>query len=67
MLDQPSAELRAWAAAALSKLGPAAQNAVPVLIQKLKDPSPEVRPSAALELGIQGAPPRTRSPILAQC
>ncbi|MCY3020099.1 MAG: HEAT repeat domain-containing protein, partial [Planctomycetota bacterium] len=36
-LEDPVPEMRAAAAAALAKLGPAAQEAVPALLQKLKD------------------------------
>ncbi len=44
-----------WVCLVLREIGPAAQGAVPALIEKLKDPRPEIRREAALALGAIGA------------
>jgi HEAT repeat protein len=49
-----AAPVRAGAAYALGKIGPAARRACPVLIRALKDPAARVRTAAALVLGLLG-------------
>ena len=39
-----------WACLVLRDIGPAAKDAVPALVEKLKDPHPEVRREAILTL-----------------
>jgi HEAT repeat protein len=49
-LDHQSDEVRDWAAARLSQIGPQAASAAPALIRMLQDPALEVRVSAAAAL-----------------
>jgi len=57
-IDSPEPRLRASAARALGRLGPAASPAVPRLVRRLGDPEPPVRAGAAWALGQIGPPAR---------
>src|SRR6516162_9938409 len=54
MLASPDANVQSQGALGLSKLGPAAKDAVPSLVEALKSPSMAVRQNAALALGTIG-------------
>src|SRR5262249_29264244 len=53
-LQNPYSQIRAKAAAALGRMGPAAKDAVPALVEALKDKQAEVRVQASLALAAIG-------------
>lgn len=64
MLRSPDAMVQTQGALGLSKLGPAAKDAVPSLIEALKSPSLAVRQNAALALGSIGPDAKAAVPAL---
>src|SRR5207247_4991390 len=64
MLGSPDATVQTQGALGLSKLGPAAKDAVPSLVDALKSPSTGVRQNAALALGSIGPDAKAAVPAL---
>jgi hypothetical protein len=62
--EDPDHHVRAWAAHALSEIGPDAKEAVPVLTNMLKDSEEGPRNMSAMALGQIGAAARTALPAL---
>ncbi|SPE56613.1 conserved exported hypothetical protein [Verrucomicrobia bacterium] len=65
-LSSQDLQVYALAAGALSCIGPAARDAIPVLERKLMDKAPVVRVSAAVTIGKLGRNPEAVVPVLAQ-
>lgn len=64
---RPAARRRAEAASLLGQFGPAANAATPLLLQVLRGPDEDVRPSAAIALGKIQADPDVAIPLLIRC